>query len=312
MRVIASIKYDARVLFLMELLFLGTSSMVPTKDRNHSALLLTYGAENILIDCGEGTQRQMKIAGIAIPKVTKILISHWHGDHVLGLPGLIQTLSSSEYSKKLEIYGPIGTKKHFEYIKEAFFFEERFDAEITEIDKGIFVDNADFYIECYPLDHSVPCIGFRFVEKDKRKLDLEAVKKLGIPTGPLLGELQAGKSITLKGEKIAADDVTTIKKGKVVAFVEDTVLNSGCVKLAKDADILVCEATYADALEEKANEYKHLTAKQAAMIANEANAKQLILTHFSSRYKNLDQLGEDARNIFDNTLCAKDFMRITI
>ncbi|MFH1181823.1 MAG: ribonuclease Z [Candidatus Woesearchaeota archaeon] len=296
----------------MELLFLGTSSMVPTKERNHSALLLTYGAENILIDCGEGTQRQMKIAGIAMPKVTKILISHWHGDHVLGLPGLIQTLSASEYSKKLEIYGPVGTKKHFEYIKKAFFFEERFEAEITEVEKGVFVDNADFYIECLPLDHSVPCIGFRFVEKDKRKMDMDVVKKFGIPTGPLLGELQAGKAITLKGKKIAADDVTTIKKGKIVAFVEDTSLNSNCVKLAKDADILVCEATYADDLEEKANEYKHLTAKHAAMIANDADAKQLILTHFSARYKNLDQLGEDARNIFDNTLCAKDFMRISV
>jgi ribonuclease Z len=296
----------------MELLFLGTSSMVPTKERNHSALLLTYGAENILIDCGEGTQRQMKLAGIAMPKITKILISHWHGDHVLGLPGLIQTLSASEYSKKLEIYGPKGTKQHLESIKKAFFFEERFEAEIIEIENGVFVDNADFYIECRPLDHSVPCIGFRFVEKDKRKMDLERVKKLGIPPGPLLGELQAGKTITLKGKKIAADEVTDVKKGKVVAFVEDTALNSSCVKLAKDADILVCEATYADELEEKANAYKHLTAKQAAMIANEANAKKLILTHFSSRYKDVDQIKEDATNLFNNTLCAFDFMKVSV
>jgi ribonuclease Z len=296
----------------MELLFLGTSSMVPTKDRNHSALLLTYGAENILIDCGEGTQRQMKLAGIAMPKITKILISHWHGDHVLGLPGLIQTLSASEYSKKLEIYGPKGTKQHFEYIKKAFFFEEKFDAEITEIESGVFIDNADFYIECLPLDHSVPCIGFRFVEKDKRKIDLDAVKKFGIPHGPLLGDLQSGKSVMIKGKKISADDVTNIKKGKILAFVEDTALNSNCVKLAKGADILVCEATYADELEEKANAYKHLTAKQAAMIANEADADKLILTHFSSRYKDVDQIKEDAGNIFSNSICAYDFLKITI
>ena len=174
------------------------------------------------------------------------------------------------------------------------------------------MDEPDFYIECQPLDHSVPCIGFRFVEKDKRKMDLERVKKLGIPTGPLLGELQAGKTITLKGKKISADDVTDIKEGKVVAFVEDTALNSNCVKLAKDADILVCEATYADELEEKAAAYKHLTAKQAAMIANEANAKKLILTHFSSRYKDVDQIKEDATGLFNNTLCAFDFMKASL
>jgi ribonuclease Z len=296
----------------MELLFLGTSSMVPTKDRNHSALLLTYEAENILIDCGEGTQRQMKLAGLAVPKITKILISHWHGDHVLGLPGLIQTLSASEYSKKLEIYGPKGTKQHFEYIKKAFFFEEKFEAEIIEIEKGIFFENDDFSLECLPLEHSVPCLGYRFVEKDKRKMNMDELKKLGIPDGPLLGELQQGKTITFKGKKIKPDDTTTIKKGKIVAFVEDTGLCKNCVELAREADILVSEATYADELEEKATEYKHLTARHAAMIANDANAKQLILTHFSSRYKDTDKIEEDARNIFDNTLCAKDFMRIRI
>ncbi|MBN2454731.1 ribonuclease Z [Candidatus Woesearchaeota archaeon] len=297
----------------MELLFLGTSSMVPTKERNHSAILLTYGAENILLDCGEGTQRQLKMAGVASPKITKILISHWHGDHVLGLPGLLQTISASEYSKILEIYGPRGTKKHFEYIKKAFFFEEKFEVKVREIEEdGIFFENEDFCIEAKLLEHTVPCLGYRFSEKAKRKIKVDAAKKLGIPQGPLLGKLQEGKSVTWKGKKIMPEQVTYEKEGKSVAFILDTVMCESCVGLAKDADILVCEATYSEELEHKAEEYKHLTAKSAAMIANRANVKQLVITHFSPRYKNPEKLAEEARNYFDKTLCAKDFMRIRV
>ncbi len=296
----------------MQLTFLGTSSMVPTKERNQIAVFLSYGSEGILFDCGEGTQRQFKIAGISLTKTTKILLSHWHGDHVLGLPGLMQTLSSMDYSNTLEIYGPAGTKKRMEKMFEAFVFDKRLDFAVKEVKSGIFFENNDFQLEAYPLEHGIETLGFRFAEKDKRKIDMKKVKKLSIPSGPLLGKLQQGMEIEHNGRKIAPDDVAYMEKGKIIAYVTDTVLCDGCYKAAEDADILVCEATYSSKLVGKSEEYGHMTAKQAAELANKSNAKQLILIHFSARYKNTQELEEDARNIFDNVICAKDFMKIEL
>ncbi|MBI2657082.1 MBL fold metallo-hydrolase, partial [Candidatus Woesearchaeota archaeon] len=156
----------------MQITFLGTSSMVPTKERNQIAVFLSYGTEGILFDCGEGTQRQFKIAGISLTKVTKILISHWHGDHVLGLPGLMQTLSSLDYTGQLEIYGPEGTKKRMEKMFEAFVFDKRLDFAVKEVKNGHFFENDDFIIEAYQLEHGIETLGYRFIEKDRRKVDM--------------------------------------------------------------------------------------------------------------------------------------------
>ena len=296
----------------MQLTFLGTSSMVPTKERNQIAVFLSYGSEGILLDCGEGTQRQFKIAGISLTKVTKILLSHWHGDHVLGLPGLIQTLSSMNYNGKLEIYGPVGTKKRMEKMFEAFVFDKRISFIVKEVKSGILFENNEFQLEAYPLEHGIETLGYRFVEKDKRKIDMKKVKKFGIPIGPLLGELQQGKAIEHNNKKIMPDDVTYVESGKKIAYITDTVLCDNCYKIAQDADLLISEATYSSKLVGKSEEYGHLTAKQAAQVANKANAKQLVLIHFSARYKNTQEIEEDARNIFDNVICAKDFMKIEL
>lgn len=296
----------------MQITFLGTSSMVPTKDRNQIAVFLSHGSEGILFDCGEGTQRQFKIAGISLTKVTKILISHWHGDHVLGLPGLIQSLSSTDYNNTLEIYGPLGTKKRMEKMFEAFVFDKRLSFVVKEVKNGIFFENNEFQLEAYPLEHGIETLGFRFVEKDKRKIDMKKVKKFGIPTGPMLGKLQQNKPIEFNGKKIAPDDVSFVENGKKVAYVTDTTLCDNCYKIANDVDTLISEATYSSKLVDKSEEYGHMTAKQAAQIANKSNVKQLVLIHFSARYKNTQELEEDARDIFDNVICAKDFMRIDL
>ena len=282
----------------MQITFLGTSSMVPTKERNQIAVFLSYGSEGILFDCGEGTQRQFKIAGLSLTKVTKILISHWHGDHVLGLPGLMQTLSSSEYNSTLEIYGPSGTKKRIEKMFEAFVFDKRLDFVVKELKSGIFFENNEFQLETYQLEHGIETLGFKFIEKDKRRIDMKKVRKFGIPEGPLLGKLQQGKSIEHNGKKIA--------------YITDTVLCDACYKLADNVDLLMCEATYSSKLVDKSEEYGHMTAKQAAQLANKSNAKQLVLIHFSARYKNTQEIEEDARNIFDNVICANDFMKIEL
>lgn len=296
----------------MQITFLGTSSMVPTKERNQIAVFLSYGTEGILFDCGEGTQRQFKIAGISLTKTTKILISHWHGDHVLGLPGLIQTLSSMDYAGRLEIYGPVGTKKRMEKMFEAFVFDKRLDFAVKEIKNGIFFESNEFQIEAYPLEHGIETLGYRFVEKDRRKVDMKKARKLGIPEGPLLGRLQQGKTIELNGKKIEPDDATYIENGKKIAYITDTVLCDNCYRIAEDADLLICEATYSSKLVGKSEEYGHMTAKQAAQAANKANAKQLVLIHFSARYKNTQELEEDARDLFDNVICANDFMKIEL
>ena len=296
----------------MQIIFLGTSSMVPTKERNQSSILITYRNEGILVDCGEGTQRQLKIAGIKLTKITKILISHWHGDHVLGLPGLIQSMAASDYNKALEIYGPKNTKRFFKDMFNVFIFDRDINIKICEIKKNVFFENEDFILNALPLEHGIETLGYNFIEKNKRKIDIGKVRKFGLNEGPLIGKLQEGKAILFKGKKIIPDDVSNIVKGKKITIINDTLPCKNASLLAKDADLLICEATYTSKLEEKSREYGHMTAKQAAELANRSNTKKLVLTHFSARYKNALETEEEARTYFDNTLCAEDFMKINL
>jgi len=296
----------------MQILFLGTSSMVPTKERNQSGVLISYKSEGILVDCGEGTQRQLKIAGIKLTKITKILISHWHGDHVLGLPGLIQSMSAAGYDKTLEIYGPVGTKKFMNKLFGVFVFDKKINIEVNEIRKGKFFENKDFILEVRPLKHNIETLGYSLVEKDRRKINLKFINKLKIPHGPLLGKLQHGKSIMWKGKKIDLDKATYKVKGKKVTIISDTLSCKDANVLAKEADLLICESTYSSDLENKSMKYKHMTSKQAAELAKRSKVKQLILTHFSARYKDIDELIKDAKNYFENVSCAKDFMKIDL
>ena len=296
----------------MQLTFLGTSAMVPTKERNHSGLLLEYKGEGILFDCGEGTQRQLKKAGLKATKVSKICISHWHGDHVLGIPGLLQTLAASDYDKTIELYGPKGTKQHMTAMFEAFVFDRALKLKVTEVHKGKFFESKDFVLAAYPLRHGITSLGYVFQEKDRLRIDLKKAKKFGIPEGPLMGKLQEGKSITHNGKKIDPDDVTYKVKGKKIGVIADTMLCDACYDIAQDADLLISESSYASKLEAKAKEYKHMTAKQAGLVASQSNVKKLILTHFSTRYKNALELQEDAQQVFDDVVCAEDLMKITV
>ncbi len=299
----------------MEIIILGTSEATPTAKRSQLAMLLKYKNENILIDCGEGTQRQFKIAKLNPLKITRIFISHWHGDHVLGLPGLLQTLALNNYSKVLKIYGPKGTKRFVKLLLRTFIFRERIKTEIHEIIKDSkIIDEKDFYIEAYKMQHFTPCLAYRFVEKDIRKIDINFIKKIGLKPGPLLGKLQQGKSIMFKGKKIKAKQATKIKKGKKVAFIIDTLFNKNCFKVAKDADLLISESTFLESEHgDKAKERGHLTAKQAATIAKKSTVKKLILTHLSQRYsKNPKVILEEAKKIFKHAEIAEDFMEIKL
>ncbi len=296
----------------MELTFLGTGSMVPTVDRNHSAIFLSYKDQGLLFDCGEGTQRQFRIAKMKPTKITKILITHWHGDHVLGLPGLLQTLAASGYHATLEIYGPRGSKEFFKTMMSSFLVESKVHVVVKDIDKGTVCETENFIVEALPTRHSVPGLAYAFIEKDKRKIDLEYLKQFGLRKDKILKKLQQNKDIEWKGKKIKASKATKLEKGKKICYITDTVSFSGLHKFAKASDVLVCEATLEASLQKHAVKCHHMTSEQAAKIAKKAKVKVLALTHFSQRYKSVKKLEDEAKEIFKDTICAKDFMKLEL
>lgn len=299
----------------MELTILGTSSMVPTKERNPLSVFLSYKADGILFDCAEGTQRQMDFAGISRTNVTKILISHWHGDHVIGLLGLFQTIGNAVPNQRIELYGPKGTKKHIKSLLESCVQDFKVDLKVKELspkDVDKFLETEDYELYCTKLEHSVPCLGYSFAEKDRRNIDVSYLRKNKIKEGPHLEKLKDGKDIVFEGKKISSKEATYIVPGKKISYVIDTVPNQNAIKLAKNSDILICEATYLHKLQEKADKHRHMTAQEAGQIASQAGVKELIITHFSQRYKQADELVEEARAIFPNTKAAFDLMKIKL
>lgn len=293
--------------------FLGTSQAIPTAKRNHTAMLLQYNDENILIDCGEGTQRQFRKAELNPCRLTRILITHWHGDHILGLPGLLQTLALNGYNRTLRIYCPRGTKQYAELMFKLFVFVGKIKYEVNEIESGKVFETDDFYVEALPMIHGVPCLAYSFVEKDKIRIDKEKLEKLKLPSTSLIKSLQQGEDIKVGGKKISAKDITYMQKGKKVSFILDTGINENCYKIAKNSDLLICESTYTKKEEELAADYRHLTAGQAAQIAKKADAKRLILTHISQRYENKEkQILKEAKKTFKNVEIAEDLEKIEL
>jgi ribonuclease Z len=293
----------------MKLTFLGTSDAIPTATRNHSAALLTYDGENILVDCGEGTQRQFKKAKISPTKITRLLITHWHGDHILGIPGLIQSLGLMGYKKTLYIYGPKGTKKYMKELMRTFVYagDNRYPIKVQEVSNSKFLETKDFYLESKPMTHKTPCNAYCFVKKGKLRIDKKKLKKFKIPSGPLLGKLKQGKDIKYKGKIYKASQLTYKQNETKISFVFDTTLNPRIVPFVKNSTILISEATFLEELKATAKSYGHLTAKQAAEIAKKSNSKKLILTHISQRYeKNLDAILKEAKKTFKNSSLAKD------
>jgi ribonuclease Z len=298
----------------INIIFLGTAASIPSETRNTTSILLNYKDENILIDCGEGTQRQIRKAKLNPCNINKILITHWHGDHIFGLPGLFQTLALSGYNKKMDIFGPKKTKEFMKNFINIFIPVFKFKAEVNEIQKpGIFFENKDFYIASESMEHGIPTNTYSFVIKDKIRIDKNKLKKSKLPKGKHLSELQKGKDIIYEGKKYKAKDLTYIEKGKKISIVLDTVYNNKIEKFVKDSDILICESSFSKDLTEKAKEHMHLTSEQAGQIAKKAKVKKLILTHISQRYENNPkELLYDAKKHFKNVLVVKDFDKIEV
>ncbi len=290
----------------IKLTFLGTSDAIPSADRNHTAILLTYEGENMLIDCGEGTQRQFRKAKLNPCKTTRILITHWHGDHILGIPGLLQTLALSGYNKTLYIYGPKGTKKFIREIFKTLIFSGKIKLEVKEVN-GKFFENKDFYLESEKMTHGPPCNAYCFVKKGQIRIDKNKLKKSKLGPGKYLQKLKLGKDITYKGKKYKAKNFTFTEGDKKICFVLDTNLNKKIIPFVKNSDLLIMESTFDSSLQKRAKEYKHMTAKQAAEAAKKSKSKKLVLTHVSQRYKaKPKKILNEAKKVFKKTTIAKD------
>ena len=283
----------------IKITFLGTGSSIPTARRNHPAIFLQYGKENILVDCGEGTQRQFRKAKLNPCKITKILISHWHGDHVLGIPGLLKTLTTNGYNRKLEIYGPKGTKKKVREYFDMFHNREEIDLEVHEVSEGIFFDDGKFSLESVSVDHDIPTVAYSFEVKEKNRIDKKKLEKLKLPNSPLIAELVKGKSVKIDGKKIDGKKLMYKESSKKISFILDTRMTNNLFKISKDSDILVCESTFSEKEKEIAEDHGHLTSADASEIAKKSKVKKLFLVHLSQRYEAVPKiiLGEAKKNL---------------
>lgn len=292
----------------MEIIFLGTSSAVPSRERNHAAIVIREFGEVFLFDCGEGTQRQFIEANVSPMKVDKIFISHFHGDHILGLGGLIQSMGLRQRETPLDIYGPKGMKRVIDAITHTGYFKIEFDLNVHEVDEGVVVETEKYKIETTKTKHSVPNNSYSITEKKKPRFLREKAIELGVPPGPLFGKLHKGEEVEVEGKIIKPEQVLgEPRKGLKVTYSGDTRPSMKLIELAQDSDILIHEATFEEADRENAFEHGHSTAKDAADIAKAANVGKLILTHISPRYRQFDILEREAREVFENSEVAKDF-----
>jgi len=298
----------------LRIVFLGTAGSVPTQKRSLPAVIIQRKGEQIMFDCGEGMQRQMIRAKAGFHKKMKVFISHMHGDHVLGLPGLLQTMAMLNREKKLDVYGPKGIKRFLEGVRETVQFVLTFPVEIHEIYKGgVVCEEQEYIVQAIWANHVIPNLAYAFVEKPRPgKFYPEKAKKLAIPEGPLWSKLQYGHKIKLpSGRVVKPEDVTGVQRtGRKIVYTGDTRPFKGFVKFAANADLLIHDATLDEALTERAEEDGHSTPSQAARNAKKARAKMLVLTHISARYEDTNALLKQARKIFRNTKVAEDFMQI--
>jgi len=303
--------------------FLGTSSGVPTLTRNVSslALKLSQNAEVFLFDCGEGTQHQLMRSNIKSSQIKKIFITHMHGDHIYGLPGLLATLGLSGNSKGIEIYGPSALRGFINSALSSSYCKLSFPLHFIEVENfasenKILFENDKVKVNCACLKHKIPAYGYRVSEKDKPGVfDIKKAESMKIPHGPIYSELQQGKKVLLAdGRSFDGKEFCgPPRKGESFVYCSDTVFSESAVSLSKNADLLVHESTFSQEDESMAFEKLHSTTIMAAKTALLSNSKKLIITHLSPRYNNKNaitpsDLLKEAQKVFPNTQLAKDFL----
>lgn len=295
---------------LRELVVLGSASQVPTRHRNHNGYLLRWDEHGFLFDPGEGTQRQLIHAGVAVSAVTAVFVTHFHGDHSLGLASIVQRLSLDRVVHPVEVFFPASGRKFYDNLIEASIYYRAATVVPRPLpDAGATTTTATgITVEALPLDHGVPTLGYRLREPDQPRFLPERLEALGI-RGPQVGELQRTGRLQLGDETVTVDQVSVVRPGATFAFVMDTRPCANAARLADGADLLVCESTFLESEAETAHEYRHLTAAQAARLARDAEAVSLLLTHFSQRYRDVAPFLAEAAAIFPGAAVARDLGR---
>jgi ribonuclease Z len=295
---------------------------VPTRARNVSCVALrpAQRGEVWLFDCGEGTQHQLLRSDLNISQITRVLITHMHGDHVLGLMGLLATCGMTAHARRIDIYGPRPLAEYVREVSRRTQFQANYPLEVHTVEPGLIFEDDEYTVTCAPLKHRLPAFGYRVTEKDRPgHFDVERARELGIPPGPLYGNLKRGERVTLpdgrafEGSDFCGPDL----KGRAVVYCTDTTYCRAAVELARDADLLIHEATFAEADEGLAVRSTHSTAAMAARVASEAGARKLLITHFSPRYfpgnqTEPEDLLREARAVFPETEMARDFLSVDV
>jgi ribonuclease Z len=299
----------------LNILFLGTGGSWPTIKRNVTSIAVKRGSEIILFDCGEGTQRQFQKSKLSYMQISKIFITHFHGDHFLGIPGLIQTMQLNDREIPLHIYGPKGMIKLTDQLLSLGYFKPNYEIISHELNENDVIDFGEYYIKTLKVKHGAPTLAYALEEKMRPgKFDKPKALKLGVPEGPLFSKLQHGQTILLKnGEKITPNMVLgPARKGRKIVISGDTKPIDEMIDFSKDADILIHEATFDSELKEISGEYGHSTAFQAAEIAKKADVEKLFLVHISPRYLENKLLENEARKVFKNSFVPNDLQEIEI
>jgi ribonuclease Z len=292
----------------MDLTFLGTGGSVPTTKRNCVSIALRTGPEVLLFDCGEGTQRQLMSSSVSFMRITTIFISHLHGDHFLGLPGLIQSMNFYGRTSPLKIYGPEGTAEMIEKVLSLGFFDLKYEVRGYDLVPGEAVPGEGYGVKAVRTDHVVPSLGFVFQEMDRPgRFDPDRALELGVKEGPDFSRLVRGESIRV-GSKVIVPDMVMgpSRKGMKIVYSGDTAPCEELSMASVGADVLVHEATVTSDLEAKAREYRHSTAKDAAIVARDAGVRSLYLVHISGRYEDASALLKEATGIFAGTIAPND------
>jgi ribonuclease Z len=299
----------------LRIIFLGTGGSWPTVKRNVSAVAVKRGSEVILFDCGEGTQRQFQLSNLSYMQISKIFITHFHGDHFLGLPGLIQTMQLNDRDRPLHLYGPKGMDELINQLLTLGYFRPSYRIITHEISDGEEIKFEGYSVTALKISHNVPSLAYRINEFPRAgKFNKPKALKMGIPEGPLFSKLQKGQTITLpNGEKVTPDMILgPSRKGRTIVISGDTKPCEQMIGFSEDADILIHEGTFDSKLQDIAKEYGHTTAAQAAEIAKKARVEKLYLVHISPRYLDFHVLEDEARSVFPHSYVPKDFQEVEV
>ena len=300
---------------MLRIIFLGTGGSLPTRNRNPSSLMINREGELILFDCGEGTQQQMMRAKTGIMNLSSIFITHFHADHFLGIPGLIQTMSFMGRKKHLMIYGPEGTLEFTDLFKAFGYFNLKYEIEGVQLKPGDIVKGKDYVIHALNTEHSIPSLGYALVENPRPgRFNREKAIKMGISPGPLFAKLQKGNSVEVDGKIIKSEDVMgSMRPGRIVVYSGDTRPCESVLEASRDADLLIHDCSFANEMTDWAKESKHSTAGEVGVLAKEAGVRRLVLTHISSRYAaDAEPILNDSKKIFENVSVAEDLMEIEV